>query len=459
MRRTLKLQDPGEGVHEVEIREVLVSEGKTVSEGDDVLVVESDKAAVEIPAPYDGTVESIEVSEGDVVEVGSVLMTFDTGDDAEDGAPTGSGIDDADDRPEGEETEDVRETAERKEKEGKIDGDGEEDEDDGEARKADAEEAAGNHGGDEPAEPTEQSRPVPATPAVRRLAREIGIDLREIEGGGEDGRVTEQDVRAHAGPADEASTEEREKKQTSLPDFSRWGPVERTPLRSVRRQIARAMTAAWHEIPHVTHCDVADVTDLESFRRQNADSVTRDGSKLTPLVLVIKAVVAALKDFPRLNASLDAEAGQLIMKDYFHIGVATDTERGLLVPVVRNVDRKSLTELAAEIMGLVDRARAGDLRREEMQGGTFTVTNAGSIGATYFTPIINWPEAAILGLGTIRTEAVIRGTPDDFDVTARLHLPLSLSFDHRIADGAQAARFVNRIKEMIEDPDNFVVST
>jgi pyruvate dehydrogenase E2 component (dihydrolipoamide acetyltransferase) len=314
---------------------------------------------------------------------------------------------------------------------------------------------------------------------------ELGVDLQTVAGSGPGGRVTAEDVRsvasqaeAAAPPAGDREAEEGMQEEVAaaaevsaeqeaapqrgrplvverppLPDFRRWGPVEEMPLQGVRRATARQMSLAWAQIPHVMHQDIADITALEMFRRRHAAEIEQRGGKLTLTILVMQAVVAALKQFPRLNASLDSDGGRLILKHYYHIGVAVDTERGLLVPVVRDVDCKSMVELAVELLALVERTRQGHVNRDELQGGTFTITNAGAIGGTAFTPIINYPEVAILGLARVRLAPVVQGDVEHFTVDARWHLPLHLAFDHRVNDGADAARFVRMVIDMLHDPE------
>jgi pyruvate dehydrogenase E2 component (dihydrolipoamide acetyltransferase) len=243
-----------------------------------------------------------------------------------------------------------------------------------------------------------------------------------------------------------------------LPDFSRWGPVEHVPLQGIRRATAKQMALAWSQIPHVTHQDIADITELEAFRHRHQAAVERHGGKLSLTVLVMQAVVAALKQFPRFNASVDPEAGEIILKQYYHLGIAVDTEHGLIVPVVRDVDSKSLTELAAELTELAERTRQGKARREEMLGGTFTITNPGPIGGTAVTPIINYPEVAILGLAGARLEPVVQGDLEHFTIVPRLRLPLHLAFDHRVNDGADAARFVRTLIDILSDPESFILN-
>jgi pyruvate dehydrogenase E2 component (dihydrolipoamide acetyltransferase) len=242
-----------------------------------------------------------------------------------------------------------------------------------------------------------------------------------------------------------------------LPDFSRWGQVERVPLRSVRRATARHMTLAWSQIPHVSHQDIADVTKLEALRQKHKDSIAEQGGALTMTIFVIKAAAAALKAHPRFNASLDTTGGEIVLKKYYHIGVAVDTERGLLVPVVRDVDRKSIAELAIELRELVTRTREGKASLEDLQGGTFTITNPGPLGGTGFAAIVNYPEVAILGMARAGWRPVVRGEGKGAKIVPRLTLPLALSFDHRVMDGADAARFVNTIIEVLQDPSRLLL--
>ena len=442
MAREFKLPDLGEGVHEGEIIHILVAEGDQVEEDQPIFEVETDKAAVEIPSPYEGAVTKIHVSEGDLVRVGDVLITFGdvegVSEEAEAGAPAEEEKEEAG-GPAEEESEPQAEPAGRRE------------------------------------------GPVPASPATRRLARELGVDLRQVPASGPGGRVTSSDVRAFAGRGEEAPEkpamppEEKapEKRPPSiegvspvrpsaipvpeLPDFGHWGEVERLPLRSVRRATARHMALAWSQIPHVSHQDVADVTELEAFRQQYKDEIAEQGGSLTLTVFVMKAVVAALKAHPRFNASLDADGEEIVLKKYYHLGVAVDTDRGLLVPVIRDVDRKSISELSVELKELVMRTRDGEATLEEMQGGTFTITNPGPLGGTAFAPIINYPEVAILGMAQARWQPVIQGEGEEARIRPRLLLPLVLSFDHRVVDGADAARFATLIIDILQDPDKLLV--
>jgi pyruvate dehydrogenase E2 component (dihydrolipoamide acetyltransferase) len=284
------------------------------------------------------------------------------------------------------------------------------------------------------------------------LARKLGVDLGQVQGTGRNARISPEDVEGYvrqlaavpvSAPSGAAAP------TPALPDFSRWGEVEHLALDPIRRRTAQQMHLAWSTIPHVTQHDLADITDLDAFRKQQEGH----GPKLTVTAFALKAVSAALGQFPRFNASLDMAGGALVLKRYYHIGVAVDTEHGLLVPVIRDVDRKSVLQLAAELTDIAERARQRKLQADEMRGGTFTITNLGGIGGTGFTPIINWPEVAILGLSRGRMEPVFR----DGQMTPRLMLPLSLSYDHRVIDGADAERFTRRIAAMLENGWNLVL--
>jgi pyruvate dehydrogenase E2 component (dihydrolipoamide acetyltransferase) len=313
--------------------------------------------------------------------------------------------------------------------------------------------------------------PVPAAPSTRRLARELGVDLHRVLPTGPGGRVTAEDVRAFAEgrqraaevtppfvpPTAAVESPPGALKPSLLPDFGRWGPVTREPLRSVRRATARHMALAWAQIPHVTHQDVVDITELESLRRHHKQEIQAQKGVLSLTVFAMKAAVAALKAHPRFNASLDGDSEEIILKHYYHIGVAVDTERGLIVPVVRDVDRKSITQLAMELNDLVVRGRAGKIEREEMIGGTFTITNIGVLGGTAFTPIVNYPEVAILGMARAGLQPVVKGDDENSEIVPRFMLPLILGFDHRVVDGADAARFLGMIMDTLGNPEKLLM--
>lgn len=405
MTRPFALPDLGEGLTEAEIVKVLVREGDVIAEDAPLLEVETDKAQVEIPSPMAGRVDKVHVQPGQTVRVGQVLVTF-----ADESVAATAGVAVA-------------------AVEGRGDG------------------------------------PVPATPATRRLARELGIDLRAITPSGRGGRVTDDDVRAAAGggaapPAAMPATAPTAKPLTPvavepppLPRFEQWGPIERQPLSHLRRTIAERMALSATLVPHVTHFDRADITDLDALIRRHADAARGHGVTLTLTSFLLKACALALREHPTFNGSLDPAAGELILKRYFHLGVAVATERGLIVPVLRDVDKKPLVELARELQALAQRVREGKASLDDLRGGTFTVTNIGALGGTGAIPIINYPEVAILGVARGREEPVAR----EGKVVVRLLLPLSLTFDHRVADGADGARFATAIVRRLEQPDQLLL--
>jgi pyruvate dehydrogenase E2 component (dihydrolipoamide acetyltransferase) len=440
MEKEFRLADPGEGIHEAEIVEILVSEGDQVEEEQVILVIETDKAAVEVPSPMTGIIKNIKVSEGETVKVGDVLIIFEVEAEEDEGAEV-----------EKKESKRAERTSEKKKKE-----ETQEPEKEKEKEKTEKIQA--------------EKKPVPAVPSTRRLARELGVDLHEVEPSGPGGRITIDDVKAHA-EGKEKQPEKKEEKKISkdeekekpdvptLPDFSQWGEVERIPLRSVRRATAKRMQLAWSEIPHVTHSDIADITDLNNFRRKYKTEIEKDGGALTLTIFAIKAVVAALKSHPRFNGSLDMEQEEIILKHYYHIALAVDTDRGLLVPVIRDADRKSITELAKEFPALADKARNGEIEANDLTGGSFTITNVGSLGGIGFTPIINYPQAAILGMARAKLQPVVMGDMENYRVKPRLMLPLVLAFDHRVADGADAARFMGEVVSALENPEKLMMFT
>ena len=427
MSRSFKLPDLGEGVHEGEVLAVHVSVGQEVKEGDIILEVETDKAAVEIPSPFSGRVTEVLVKPGDTVKVGNVMMIFSNGEQAE---------------------------AVDIEKPQKLPAEAVESE------KTTISAGAG-----------ERIGPVPASPATRRLARELGVDLHQVEPTGPGGRVTADDIRtfADAGKKMVAATASAEVvaaeaprlavRSPALPDFAEWGPVERVPFRSIRRATARQMMIAWSQIPHVTSQDQVDITKLEAFRRKHKADIEAAGGRLTMTVFALKAVATALKIHPQFNATLDVGAQEIIIKNYYHIGVAVNTDNGLIVPVVRDVDRKSIKELAIELHDIVQQTRARKISREQLQGGTFTITNAGAMGGGYFAPIINFPEVAILGMGQGRLQpAVVDKENGQHEIAPRLIMPIVLCIDHRVLDGADAIQFLKVVIEALEDPDELLIT-
>jgi len=300
---------------------------------------------------------------------------------------------------------------------------------------------------------SEHREPVPAAPHIRRLARELGVDIHNVKGSGPGGRISEDDVKAHAKGLLATAAAAAQKPAAGfvepvLPDFTKWGKVERVSMRGVRRKTAEHLREAWNTIPHVTQHDKADITELEQLRARFAPKAAEVGGKMTVTAIALKVCASALKIFPQFNASIDLRTEEIVYKQYINIGVAVDTDRGLLVPVIREVDKKNIVELAAELTQMSKKARDKKLTPAEMEGGTFTITNLGGVGGTGFSPIVNHPEVAILGLSRSSMEPVwINGKFEPRQV-----LPLSLSYDHRLIDGADAARFLRWIAEAFEQP-------
>lgn len=307
-----------------------------------------------------------------------------------------------------------------------------------------------NRGARTAAEPqAPDTPPAPAGPSMRRMARELGVDINAVQGTGPNGRISVEDVKAHAkrlvmsamgGGAAAAAV--------PLPDFSRWGEVERQQMRGVRRKTAEHLSAAWASVPHVTQCDLADITALEELRKKYAKQVEAAGGNLTVAAIAIKIAAAALRKFPQFNSSVDMAAGEIVLKKYVNIGIAVDTDRGLLVPVIRNADQKNIVQISVELVQLSEKARNRKIALEEMQGGCFSISNLGGIGGTYFTPIVNAPEVAILGISRASMQPKFDGT----GFVPRMMLPLSLSYDHRVIDGADGIRFLRWVAEALEQP-------
>jgi pyruvate dehydrogenase E2 component (dihydrolipoamide acetyltransferase) len=418
-----RLPDLGEGIHEGEIIKWHVQVGDVVKADAPLVDVETDKAAVTIPSPVGGRIVQVGGNVGDTVTVGEMIAVIDETVTEARGAPEAA------------------------------------------PPKRPPAEAA-------PARPAE--RPVPAAPATRRLARELGVDLNLVSPTGPGGRVSPEDVRRFAEgkqappqPPPEAARVETEAAAPAataipyldlapLPEFAQWGPVERQPLRSIRRKVAYKMVTSKILVPHVAHMDEADVTLLEEFRhRENERRRGQPGAHLTLLAFVIKAVTAGLRATPAFNASLDPFKDEVIYKKYYNIGIAVDTGRGLVVPVIRDTDRKSIVAISSAIEDLARRAREGTIEVPELQGGTFTITNVGPIGGTALIPAVNYPEVAILGMGRVQEKPVVR----EGEIVIRKMLPLTLSFDHRVADGADAARFVSEMVRELSDPNLLLLET
>ena len=395
------MPDIGEGIAEGEILKWLVKEGESVKEEQPLVEVMTDKVNVQIPSPWTGTVSRILAKEGETVKVGQAIIVIDSGGDGQPAPPS--------------------QPAPASKPAATV----------GQQFQSQQHPAAASAGG------------ALATPATRRLAREMGVDVTRIRGSGPMGRITEEDVRKAAGSGPtSAQGAVMANASVARPD------EERVPVRGLRKLVAERMAKSIHTTAQVTHVDEADMAELVLLRESLKGDAERRGVKLTFLPLMVKAVIPALKEFPYVNASLDEQAGEIVLKKSYNIGIATDTENGLVVPVVKGADKKDVFEIAAEIQQLAAKARSGQLTLDDVHGSTFTITNQGSVGGLFATPIINYPESAILGTHKISKRPVVR----DGKIEIRDVMYLSLSFDHRILDGAYAARFVNKVIGTVQDP-------
>ena len=432
------LPELGENIAGGDVVRVLVAAGDTVTKDQPVLELETDKATIEVPSSVSGTVTAVRIKQGERVKVGQVVLTVDNGAAPAKETAKASEPAPATPAPAAETPATGVEPAapEPKPKRGEV---------------VDIRGGARNAPVAQPAAEAEPQGPAaPAAPSVRRLARELGVDIRRVSGSGPAGRISADDVQAFVRNAMAGGVTAGA--PSSLPDFSKWGEVERKPMSNIRRKTAEHLSHAWNAIPHVTQHDKADITALEALRKQYSPQAEKAGGKLTMTAIALKIVAAALRKFPQFNSSIDIVRNEIVYKKSIHVGVAADTERGLLVPVIRDVDRKGIIQLAAELGAASDKARAGKLSLDDMQGAGFTITNLGGIGGTSFTPIVNWPEVAILGVSRGAREPVYV----DGAFEPRLMLPLSLSYDHRVIDGADAARFLRWVAEAFEQP--FVMS-
>ncbi|HEV8211676.1 MAG TPA: 2-oxo acid dehydrogenase subunit E2 [Vicinamibacterales bacterium] len=503
------LPELGEQIESGDVLRVLVKAGDTIAKEQPILELETDKATIEVPSSVAGTVKEIKVKAGDKVKVGQAILSYDEAAGAaapaapkpatanaepagtegagakpaeaaakprSEGGKAGEGQKAEGDKPKGkvekvEDTEEMQPDVEVQDQSTKPDKAGVKDPTVGPQAAAGAAEAQGaeevrpSQAADRGANVVNITRgaraatenaapempPAPAAPSVRRTARELGVDISEVQGTGPNGRISVEDVKAHvkrlvtsgAGRGGAAAG-------VALPDFTRWGSVDRQPMRAVRRKTAEHLSAAWATIPHVTQCDLADITGLEELRKKYTKQVEAAGGNLTVTSIAVKVIAAALRVFPQFNASIDLAADEIILKKYVNIGVAVDTDRGLLVPVIRDADQKNIVQLSVELAQLSEKARSRKISLEEMQGGCFSISNLGGIGGTYFTPIVNAPEVGILGISRARMEPVYDKATGGF--APRFMLPLSLSYDHRVVDGADGIRFLRWVCEALENP-------
>jgi pyruvate dehydrogenase E2 component (dihydrolipoamide acetyltransferase) len=453
------LPELGENVASGDVLRVLVKPGDTLAKDQPVLELETDKATIEVPSSVAGQVKEVKVKVGDKVKVGQSILSVDGG-DAASSQPPAAAAPAAEvpkkaapapaSAPSPERPAPAAPSAAAPARAKKA----EEEEDTRPVVAAPSQKVVDiNRGARQAAEPAERDFPVaPASPSVRRMARELGVDIAQVAGSGPNGRISIEDVKAHtkklvtavAAGATVAGAAE------ALPDFTRWGAVERQPMRAVRRKTAEHLSAAWATIPHVTQHDLADITTLEELRKNYAKPVEAAGGNLTVTAIAVKVAAAALKVFPQFNASVDLAANEIVYKKYVNIGIAVDTDRGLLVPVIRDAATKSITQISVELSQLSEKARNRKISLDEMQGGCFSISNLGGIGGTSFTPIVNAPEVAILGISRARMEPVYNKETSQF--VPRLMLPLSLSYDHRQIDGADGIRFLRWVVEALEQP-------
>jgi pyruvate dehydrogenase E2 component (dihydrolipoamide acetyltransferase) len=418
----IKVPRLAEGVDSATVANILVSEGATIERDQVILELETEKAVGPIPAPGAGKVTKIHVKSGDQVQVGQVLISV-----AAEGAP-------------GEVKKDEPVRAPVKSSAAPV-------------APAPVAEIAITSGAEAHRYESRSGFPPPAAPSVRKMAQELGIDLARVRGSEGGGRITLQDLKTYIAALQGAAAAPAPSRET-VPqaaakgvDFSKWGPVEKKRMSALRRTVAERMVESWTTIPHITQMDETDITNLLALMKKYGPRFEKKGTHLTFTPLAMKAAVAALKKYPIFNSSFDEATGEIVYKRYYHLGVAVDTDAGLIVPVVHDVDQKTIFSLSLELNTLVDRTRQRKVSLEELQGGTFSISNQGGIGGGHFTPIVNKPEVAVLGVGRARLKPVVR----DKKTETRMMLPLALSYDHRVIDGANAVRFVRELAQALEN--------
>ena len=475
------LPNLGESVDSGDVLNILVNEGDLVTPEQGILEIETEKATVEVPSPSGGRVAKIHVSEGDTIKVGSLILTLD---EAGNGAPAkeapakdaqakepAKGIEPKEEPaakparkaepaqakpPEKKAVKKAEPTPSKRAERKAAAPEPELDETEAEVEEAAEEVMTGVPETSDGGIPGDGRAATAAGPAVRRLARELGVDLRRVRGSGEGGRITREDVQAYVRETN---------RRTSTPQpgvpvppgaaaTDEYGPVRREKMSRMRQTIARNMHLSYTTIPQLTNFDDADITELEKIRQESMADYAKRGIKLTTMPFLVKAIASALKLHPVINASIDEENNQIVYKEYVNLGVAVDTERGLLVPVIRNIDQMTISQIARELQTLAEKARAGKQSLEDLRGGTFTISNLGAIGGTYSTPIINPPEVAIVLAGRSRLMPMYVGEK----LEPRLMMPLSITYDHRVVDGAAAARFLNEVKGYLSAPGRLLLA-
>lgn len=440
-----KLPEVSDGVKTVDIAEIKVKPGDVITAGQVVMDLETEKAVVELECPHAGTVAKVHVSAGQSVPIGTPLLSIEA---ASSVVPPSGGTA----APPIAATPAKTVAAQTDMRAGSDSPPVEPKSEDTAGRMPPARQNTPATNAPPKGGTTNEDRPpAPAGPATRRLARDLGVDLHQVAGTGPGSRITQEDVQNYvknilegraAAPGGGAGIA-----IPNLPDFTQFGPIDRQPQNKLGKVAAANLSLSWQTIPHVTQHDLIDITELEAARKRFGEELGKNKPKVTMTAIVMKALVPVLKAFPHVNASFDPAKGEIIYKQYYHLGCAVDTPNGLLVPVVRDCDKKTIVQIAGELMDLATRARDRKLKPDEMTGATFTVTNLGGIGGTAFTPIVNWPEVAILGLSRSRTELKLHGGA----VVERLMLPLSLSYDHRVINGADGARFVAKLGSLLND--------
>lgn len=459
----ISLPEIGEGIEKALVINVFVSNGDSIKKEQPVIEIETDKAAIELPSPYDGTVQEVLVSVGDSIKIGQVIAKVNGGSEAVKKAPVEKKAEKVK-KEKQPQKDDVKQVEELETKSGdetqppSSESEKEPDRTAGEAAEKEVKK------GDEKidniipitkAEKTgEEKTPVPAAPSTRKLARQLGVDISKVSGTGPGGRISAEDVLNHAKSIviayDSHTSTHRGKYEPhlpELPDFTKWGEIEKVKMTTVRRLTAENLSMAW-TIPHVTQHDKADITELDELRKKNKQKAKEAGGNLTITPILIKVVASALKVFPEFNASIDIEHNEIIYKKFVNIGFAVDSDRGLFVPNIRNADHKNIIEISSELSELSDRVRNKKITPDELKGSTFTVSNLGGVGGTYFSPIIYYPDVAILGVSQSNVEPLYA----DGKFEPRLMVPLSLSYDHRVIDGVAAAKFLRWIVRALEEP-------
>ncbi len=419
-----KIPELGENIETAQIVKVLVAEGGSVKTDDPVLEIETDKATIEVPIEFSGTVKKVNIKDGETVKIGDVAFLIETE------INSSSAISKSEEPTESKGAEPSKE------------------------EKVEVSDEIVNKTSEQNIAVERPKIVAPATPTTRRFAREIGIDINQVKGSGPGGRISIDDVKLFAKKLNEQMREGKSVAVTNvpyfeeLPDFSKWGAIRKETMSNVRRKTAQHLSYAWATVPHVTQFDKADVTKLEETRKRYAKQAEALGGKLTITAILLKVIAAGLRKYPDFNSSVDMKNGEIIYKDYCNVGIAVDTSYGLLVPVIKDADKKSILELSVELTEISKKAREKKLTLEEMQGGNFTISNLGGIGGTAFTPVVNTPEVAILGVSRGVYEPVFI----DGEFEPRLMMPLSLSYDHRVIDGALAAKFLRWVCESLENP-------